>query len=378
MEDAAMLPIRPAAVFFALTLASASLAQAPPIAEWSFQEGASEWNSLDPAGRISVTSDANVVREDGGSCLEFAYTPKEGVISGAVTPVTSGLAGAHSVRFWIKTSEYAFATVVLAETDGSAYIAPFSSLPGTWQEVALGFGEFAPMDNTQDGNGRVDPAQIGAVGFGDVIFLLDTLARQLPFIPAPDLGPRLLWLDDVKIQAEPVPPRWEVTQIDGARAVRLDSFEGAPLQWLTLCGSGIELAYDNEHHTDGDYSLRATYNLPTGKVFGLMTPPGDAPLAGTKTLRMSVMSEAPVVLLVELKERDESKYHGTAQIVGEGKFVDVRIRLADFKLADDSTDENDKLDMDQVKELLIADISAAAGAPATANTLWFDNVIFSD
>jgi hypothetical protein len=378
MEDAAMRYCRLALILLPLTLVAVSVAQAPPIAEWSFEAGASEWKSLDPAARISVTSDANVVREHGGSCLEFAYTPKEGVISGAVSPVTSGLAGAQSIRLWVKTSEYAFATVLLAETDGSAYVSTFSSLPGAWQEVALGFSEFLPMDNTTDENHRLDPEQIGAVGLGDVIFLLDMLAKQLPFIPAPDMGPRLLWLDDVKVQAEPVPPRWEVTQIDGARAVRLDSFEGAPLQWLTLCGSGIEVTYDKERRTHGDYSLRASYDLPAGKVFGLMTPPADAPLAGTKTLRMSVMSEAPIVLLVELKERDESKYHGTAQIVGEGKFVDVRIPLADFKLADDSTDENGKLDMDQLKELLIVDVSAAVGTPVTANTLWLDDVIFSD
>jgi len=367
-------------VFLVLTVVvtSVALAQAPPIAEWSFDDGVEGWTSLDPAGRVSATTDANIVREGGGGCLEFAYTPKALVISGAVLPIPSGVTGAQGVRFWLRSSEYALTTVLLAETDGSAYIAVFSSLPGTWQEVALGLGEFQLMDNTQDENGKLDADQIAAIGFGDVIFMLDAVARQMPFILAPDLGPRMLWVDDLQVTSEPVPPRWEVAQIDGVRAVRLDSFEVAPLQWLALAGKGIEVTYDREHVAHGEFSLRATYNIPADKVFGVLTSPVGAPLTETETLKLSVMSEKPVTLFMELKERDESKYQATAQVLGGPEFEELVVPLTDFALAGDSSDENGTLDIGQVKEFLIADGSAITGTPASPNTLWFDNILFSE
>jgi hypothetical protein len=373
-----MPPTRFAPALLALVVTSLGFAQAPPITEWSFEDDVEGWTSLDPAGRVSVTTDANVVRENGGGCLEYAYTPKEGVISGAVLPVPSGLAGAQSVRFWLRTSEYAMATVLLAEGDGSAYIAVFSSLPGAWQEVALGLDEFQPMDSTQDENGKLDVDQIAAIGFGDVIFMLDAASKQMPFIMAPDLGPRMLWVDDVQVTSEPVPPRWEVAQIEGVRCVRLDSFEASPLQWLTLAGKGIEVTYDREHVAHGEFSLRTTYNLPADKVFGVLTAPAGAPLAGMTSVKLSVMSEKPLTLFMELKERDESKYQATAQVVGGTQFEEVIVPLTDFALAGDSTDEDGKLDPDQLKEFLIADLSAVTGAPASPNTLWFDNILFSE
>ena len=373
-----MLPTRLALLVLTVVATPFALAQAPPVAEWNFDGGVEGWTSLDPAARVSGTADANIVRENGGGCLEFAYTPKTGVISGTVVPVPGGLTGAQGVRFWLQSSEYALATVLLAETDGSAYIATFSSLPGTWQEVALGLSEFQPMDNTQDENGTLDPDQIAAIGFGDVIFMLDAAAKAWPFILAPDLGPRMLWVDDVQVTSEPVPPRWEVAQIDGVRSVRLDSFEAAPLQWLTLAGKGIEVTYDREHKVHGEFSLRATYNIPADKVFGIMTVPAGAPLAGTRSVTLSAMSEKPVTLFMELKERDESKYQATAQVVGSAQFEKLLVPVTDFALAGDSTDENGKLDFDQLKEFLIVDLSAVTGAPASPNTLWFDNIRFAE
>jgi len=278
----------------------------------------------------------------------------------------------------MKTSDYALAMVLLAETDGSRYVAVFSSLPGHWQEVALGFDEFGLTDDTEDENGKLDPDQVAAIVFGDGIFLLAQLAKQLPFILAPDLGPRLMWLDDVSVDSETVPPRWEKTQIDGVPAVRLESFEGAPLQWLTLAGAGVEASYDKEHVADGDLSLRVVYNLPADKAFGLLTSPAGAPLAGMKRLRMSIVSKVPTVLLVELKEKDDSKYDTSVQLTGGDEFQPVNLALSGFKLADDSTDENGGLDIEQAKEFLIADISVLTQAPVTANTLWLDNIAFTE
>ncbi|MBM3499643.1 MAG: hypothetical protein FJX74_13365 [Armatimonadetes bacterium] len=359
-----------------MALTVTALAQGPLI-EWSFEAGVGEWASLDPAASVSVTTDGNAAREDGDACLEFAYTP-EAALTVAVTPVAAATAGAQSLRFHLRTSEYAWASAALAEQDGSAYLATFSSLPGAWQEVALGLNEFRLLADTGDENRKLDPEQIAAVGFGDAIYLLDAIAKLWPFILAPDLGPRLLWVDEVRLDPEPVPPRWEVVQVAGGRAVRLESFEGAPLQWLTLSGKGIEVTYDREHRADGEFSLRLAYNLPPDKVFGVLTDPADAPLANAKQLRMSMISEKPITLLLEMKESDESKYQASAQVAGTGEFEEATVPLSAFSLADDSSDENGRLDMGDLKQFLIADLSAALGAPTGANTLWLDNLLFTE
>lgn len=363
---------------FALALAaltSALSAQAPPIAEWCFDSDSAQWFCLDPTGRVSTTTDVNIVGEAKGACLEFSYTPHLGIISGVATAVPGGLPGAQAVSFRMRTSEYALAAAVVAEADGSMYLCAFSSLPGLWHEAALSLSEFQLMDPTTDENGALDPSQVAAVGFADVIMLVKLAATQFPFIPPPDMGPRLMWLDDVRVESDPVPPRWEITQVDGVRAVRLDSFEAAPLQWLTLCGPDIEVAYDSDHKSHGQFSLRMTYTLPPGKVFGAMTPTLSAPLAGMHRLRMSLMSEAPVELLFELKERDQSKYQARIGLEAGNEFGDVELPLTDFILAEDSTDENSRLDVEEIREFLLADISSLSGSPAGPNTLWVDNVM---
>jgi len=365
---------------FAATLALLAVgvhAQAP-LAEWSFDAGLGDWTSLDPRGSLSTTTDANVVGEPGGACLEYSYTPSAGTVAGALVPVTQPLTGAQGLRFHIKTSEYAWAAAALAEADGSAYLTTFSSLPGAWQEVALGLGEFRLMGDTQDENGRLDPGQVSAVVFGDAIYLLDAIAQQLPFIQPPELGPRMLWLDEVRIETEPVPPRWTEAQVAGVRAVRLESFESAPLQWLTLTGSGLDISYDEERKVDGELSLRLAYDVPSDKVFGVLTDLGDAPLAGLNRLRLSLQTEVPVTLLLELKELDESKYQARVDIAATGQFEELTKPLSEFALAGDSTDENGRLDVGQLKEFLLADLGAALGTPTGANTLWLDNLLFTE
>jgi hypothetical protein len=349
----------------------------PPVAEWTFDDGPGGWTSLDPSARVSVTTDGNVVRETGNPCLELAYTPRSGALTGAVVPMAGGVAGARTLRFHIRASDAAWGVAVLAEGDGSTYLSCFTLLPNAWQEIALRFSEFQLMDNTQDENGRLDPEQVAGAGVGDIIAMLDAVATTLPFLVAPQLGPRMLWIDDVRLEAQEVPPRWTETVADGLRSLRLDSFESAPLQWLVLAGSGVEVTYDQERAADGELSLRLACALPEGKTFALLTTPGDAPLGGLRRLRMAVGSMMPVALLVELKERDDSKYHAVVHVEGGGQLQGVEVPRTDFSLADDSTDENGHLDLEELKEILIADVSLVAGTAAPTNTLWLDDFAFA-
>ncbi len=374
--------MRPTAIVCSVALCNLLVGSAvgqAPVLHWPFDQDAGQWQSTDQAGHVLVTTDGNVIRDEAaGGVLEHAYTPAIGAISAMVSPIETGLAGGQSLRSWVKTTDYAIVAAVLAENDESRYMATFYSLPDRWQEVALDFSEFELTDDTQDENGKLDPEQIQAMMFGDLTSFLAEAAQQVPFIMAPDLEARMMWLDELVVSPEPLDPRWQETEAAGVRSVRLDGFETSPLHWFVLAGKGVEVDYDDERKVEGDYSLRLRSDLPAGKVFGALTSLHGVPLAGMKRLSLAVMSEMPTLLLLELKETDESKYQTTFQVEALDDFQTLGISIDQLALADDSLDENGQLDMAQVKDMTIADVSAMAQMQVRVNTLWIDDVVFSE
>ncbi len=356
-------------------LATSACAQ-DPVADWTFDDDTGQWQGVGPAALLSVTADENIVREDANPVAEFSYTAEIGSMSGVMTPIDMPLVDAKTLSFWLRTSDPVIALVSISEADGSNYMTGFFSLPDRWQEVAIGLSEFALDDDSGDENGQLDPDQIDGLVIIDATAFLAEMASQVQFLEAPELGPRMLWLDDVSVDAEALPPRWETVDIDGARAIRFDSLESTPLQWMMLAGKNIELDYDDELVADGNFSLRVVYDLPAGKLLGLMSNPGPAPLEETTRLRLSVMTEKKITLLIGLKEDDESEYNVMVPVEPADDFTVVEFALADFALSDDSGDENGQLDIEQVSEFSIADVSFMAGEPAGYNTLWIDDILF--
>ncbi len=369
-------------VLFAAALTHLSTGQVAtptpdPLLELSFDVEVGGWQSADPTTQPTITTDANVIRDERGGVLEYQYTPALGQFTGLVAPVEAGLAGGKSLRFWLRTTDHALMAAILTEADGSEYVAMMSGLPGDWQEVALDFGEFQLGDDSSDENGQLDPEQIRSMGLADIMGVLAQAVMQQPFLIPPELHSRILWLDDFSVRTDSFGPRWQEIEVDGKPAVRLESFERSPLQWFVLAGKGIEVAYDQDHVAHGDFSLRITYDLPPGKLVGALTGLAGVPLTGMKRLSLSVMSEVPTMLLVQLKERDESEYNTTFEVAAGDALKPLEIELAQLALGDESTDENGRLDLDQVKEFVVVDISMMTENPVQLNTLWIDDIVFS-
>jgi hypothetical protein len=359
-------------------MASAQLPAPGALALWTFDEGVGDLQSADPEATPKTTQDANVTRGAGhGAVLEYSYTAAAGKLGGVFAPVQANVGAARTLRFWLRTSDPCIVLANLSETDGSAYHVGFMGLPDRWQEIALDVGEFQLGDDSTDENGRLDPDQIAGLGIVDATGFLAQLVETVPFLIPPDLGPRMLWLDDLSLSSEAVPPRWSVTQVDGKRAVRMDSFESSPLQWVALAGKGVTVDYDSEFKAEGEFSLRLQYELPPQKLVGLMTSPQGPDLTGMKRLRLWLMSEVETSLIVTMKERDESDYSHMLDVQPSDKLELVDIDLSELTLGDDSTDENGHLDLDQVKELTLADVSMLTGKPVPVNTLWIDDVVFT-
>ncbi|MBM3473459.1 MAG: hypothetical protein FJX75_09340 [Armatimonadetes bacterium] len=368
-----------ATAFALAATASAQLPAPGALALWTFDDGVGDLQSADPEVTLKTTQDANVTRGEGhGAVLEYSFVAAAGKLGGVFAPMQANVGAARTLRFWMRTSDPCIVLANLSETDGSAYHAGFVSLPDRWQEIALDVSEFQLGDDSTDENGRLDPDQIAGLGIVDATGFLAQLAASVPFLIAPELGPRIFWLDDLSLSSEPVPPRWSVTQVDGKRAVRLDSFESSPLQWLALAGKGTTVDYDRDYRAEGDFSLRLQYDLPPNKIVGIMTSPQGPDLRGMKHLRLWLMTEVATDVIVSLKERDESDYHQRLDLQPSDKLQLIDIDLSTMTLGDDSQDENGQFDLDQVKELSLADVSMLTGKPVSVNTLWIDDVVFTE
>lgn len=359
-----------------------SYAQAPgpeDLVLWSFDEGTGAWHSVAPTATLQVTADSNVIRgEEHGAVLEYSYVPETGALAGVFTPTGGNLLTAKSLRFWLRTTHLTLMLAIASEDDGSNYHAGFTSLPDRWQEIALDFSEFQLGEDSSDENNHLDASQIVSIGVIDATGMIAQLAAQVPFLVLPDLRDSVFWLDDVSLSAETVPPRWSATEIDGKRAVRLESFEATPLQWLVMAGKGMDLEYDSEYKAEGEFSLRLHYEVPPGKLIGILTAPKGPDLADMRRLRLWLMSEVACSVIISLNEQDGSNYNHMLDVQPGGQLQPFDLELAAFRLGQDSRDENGRLDLDQLKELVIADVSVLTGKTVPVNTLWVDDLVFTE
>lgn len=104
------------------------------------------------------------------------------------------------------------------------------------------------------------------------------------------------------------------------------------------------------------------------------------PVRGASSLRFSVKAEQPTALLVGAGERDDSRYL-TFVYVPPNEWHDVVVSLNELMLAEDSRDENGRLDLDQVQSVYVADMGGLFArlipSLAGARTIWLDRIAFS-
>lgn len=362
----------------AVALGLSVAATAAPVASWTFDQDKAGWTSVDPLAALEVTTAAAQVRAGGGGAAAYTYEAVRGMLSGMVTQLQGEGAQAKSMHFWLKTAVPTVILVVMNEKDESSYHLAFFSLGGVWQDISLDFADFTLGDDSKDENGQFDPDQMAAVGLVDAAGMLAEMAAKVPFITPPTLGVRQFWVDDFSLDGENVATRWEKTQLNGRPALRLDSFEGLPLQWLMLAGGEVKVDYDDQVHADGNLSLRLTYDIPQGKLFGLLTNPGKAPLGNPTLVHVALRTARTTTLIVGLKEKDGSQYNAFVPLEASPNLQSKDLPWTEFKLADGGEDENGRLDAGQIVEVTLGDVSQLLGKPTGLNTLWVDDLVFSE
>ncbi len=123
----------------ALILGAAALAQNPTkdIIKTTFEDGDGGWMTFGGEGKVSVTGDAQNVKE-GKTALRYDYPIAKGKMSFLAHGVPDGgLAGMKSLRFWIKTDYATPIFVTVNEKEGGRWNAAFTAPEGAWQRVEL-------------------------------------------------------------------------------------------------------------------------------------------------------------------------------------------------------------------------------------------------
>ena len=368
----------------ALTLAAQDVKiddfEAEP-AGWSLLrlEGASV--EADTDSKIKVVHEAAQVKAGKGA-LAFTYEVRPGVIHILALQRELGLKGMKAVRFWARSSAATALVLSLTEQNGASYQCAFSVAAGAWQEVAVNLDEFTIDDPSKDDNGRLDAEQIVSLHLFDFAGFLATLVPDIK-------GPRTVGLDDLSFSAKAVAVTTGTVAVTKVVPVHLlDSFESPLIRWSPLSvefGDALKInLYDAPLAVDatapaggGKQSLKFTYPRRPAKVHGIMRNTEKLDLGKATALELWLKASVDGTYIVNLEEKDGSRYDKTLELKAADGWVSISLALTDFTLANDSPDENGKLDASQIKQVLVADAtSLLGGAEAPSVSLWIDEVRF--
>jgi hypothetical protein len=340
--------------------------QDAPILQSTFAGGEDGWTVVQIAGtgaKATAVHDAEHLKVGTGS-LKVDYTVGPNQMAAAVLPIAEGAAAKMaSIHFWVRPDANAPLLLTLVEKGGAEYNCPFTAAKGKWQEVALSSSDFllnVDAGRPADPDGKLDMDQINAVSLVDMEQFLGqnaTVAGILGVQP----GARALYLSDFQLSAKPLPAAESASLIDG--------FARPQPNWAVVNATASLV---NEAPLNAR-ALRLDYNLVSGKAAGAFHRLRLGQLVGKRTIDFRVAAASACHLLVQLEEKSGGKYNATVEVPGGSAAVDRSVDLSEMAAAEDSKDDNGKLDLDQVKQMTILDITALIDAPGR-NTLWIGPV----
>lgn len=355
-----------------------------------FEGETSEWTGLtlgegginpDQDSKIAITKEAAAVKAGKGS-LSWSYeiTPKIIRVLALQRPLD--LSGMKSLRFWVKCSHDTSIIVSLAEASGASYQANAHCPAGKWQEVAVNLDELTPDEPAKDPNGKLDLDQVGSISLFDVAGFL---ALFLPDLK----GARTIALDDVGFSSKPLAATTGPAQVTKVVPIHMvDNFESSVIRWIPISLEFSEtpkfalfdapVAIDKEVPADGGkQSLKFSYPRKGKKFHGIMRSLDKVDLGKALRLDLSVKCSHDGAFYVTVEEKDGSRYNRKIDLL-LGDWKTFSWALGEFTLADDSQDDNGKLDADQIKQISIGDVSTILGDGNEAEQvhLWLDQVHF--
>ncbi|HLV80294.1 MAG TPA: hypothetical protein VKT32_08420 [Chthonomonadaceae bacterium] len=325
-----------------------------PLMHYAFEADTNPWMGFGSNATVSLTHDPAHVREGKGA-LQFDYAVNKGEINALLLPTSGGaLAQAKSLRFWVQADHAAQLGVALQEQEGGRYVALFSVPKDTWQQVELSTSDLVLSENPgdpKDPDGKLDLDQVQGIGIIDLgqLFAQADDPNMAKLFPVKK-GMHTLYVDDFTVSADAAPASVSTSESE----VKLDTFAHPQPMWI---GTGeMRLSRSVGKPLDGS-GIQADYHqapaLPT--AFVRMVPRGK--LAEMAKLEFDVASVKPAKLIVQVEEQDGGKYNTEVDVDGGSAVKHVSVSLADLKAAQDSKDSNDRLDKDQIKQIVFLDAS---------------------
>lgn len=347
-------------------------AQSDPLIKQTFKDSQGGWVTFGPTAMLSLTHDSPVVAPGEGA-LKFGYGVSKGEINALAFPVQLGtITRAKSIKFRVRTDTTTVMAVMLQEQDGGRYVATFLAPKDAWQPIELATEDFKlsdGKDDPKDPDGKLDMDRVSGI---TVVDLAEMFAQSdntaLNTLIGVRSGSHTLYVDDFTVGVDPIPTT--VSTANGE--VTLDTFAHPQLAWFGIGGMVLERSTGKP--LDG-MALKCVYHQTPNQISALVHGIAAGTLTGTRSLSMDFASIQPCKLLVQLEETDGEKFNALIDLPGGSEPKNINLPFSAFKVADDSTDPNGKLDVAKVKTLLVIDSSGPLQQADHDNTLWLNQVV---
>ncbi len=347
---------------------------------FDFEDGRTIFSTLGDDAKLSLDTN-NINVKAGRASLRFDYVIAPNKMDLLLKTGQPGEASRlKTFRFWAKSDYATNLVMVLQEQDSGRWMSTFHLPKNVWQRVELSVDDFeltSNVDDPKDNNGKLDMDLVSAAALADYkqIFAA-TDNEEMKKILGIKAGPHTFWLDDFEASKEPLPKAPE----DPLGATMLDDFVHPQLNWTMLGDMLLKRVTEEQMKQVGrpvsviGQGLQAEYRQQVGGIVGLtkMLQPGL--LKDMVALRFAVATEQAMTLLIQLEETSGGKYNTTIELPADNKPGEVRLVPMLFEVAQDSKDNNKRLDLEQVKQILFVDATGLLGGAVNDNALWISKL----
>ncbi len=336
--------------------------------------------------------------KSGEGALAYTYKLEKGTIRFATLPTKLG-ADTKSIRFWAKSTTGTTLALILREPDDSRYAVRAFVPASEWTPVVVNVDEFALEAGTQDENSKLDIEQVDSLTLFDFAWTYlanDATAKAVPNAA----GERLLLIDNLQLSPEAAPQSTGSYKAGDKEYHIVDNFDSGTIHWtpvrvnfnekppvVELFPSDAPVKILTEAAAPGDAKtpidaggkgIRFSYKRTAGQAYALVHSLADRNLKGVTNLKLNLRVTHKALMIIELKEKDGSKFQQNLYPDDNKNWRSLSYPLDTLVQADDSTDENDKLDVDQLQEISIIDSSPmmAESTPPGEVTIEVDSVVF--
>ncbi len=338
----------------------------------TFDRGTEGWTAMQIQGegaKVEAIYDKALLKSSPGT-LAFGYKIGMGQVSFAGLTVGAGkLAKMNSIHFWLRSDHGTSVVVMLSEKDGGRYSAICHVVKNQWQEVQFAMSDFliaTEADAPKDPDGKLDPDQVETIAVIDAESYM-AQNQQFSEILGVTMGPRKIYVSDFEFS----PTKVKDGFTEDSSTFRADNYSRPQVGWMGFGVGPMEVVTDSPF--PGKW-LKVDYHTSPGHINGVVHPIKVGALAGKKNIIFEVGSTKPCQLIVQLEQVNGAKFKALVDVPGMAKSKTLVIPMSSLTIADDSPDKNAVLDLAQVKQMIVIDITGMIGSTDGDNTLYVGGI----